>query len=199
MAPVGPLQGQAAQVRPAGVDHRRAQVGPGVLGVVPVPVHAGEGVLHQVLGHGGRSDHQVRQSHHRHVSLPVEVGQRGGRGRPDNICGGDVCRRLDAGRLDARRRVDGRHQRLVLVHLVRGRHLASHPRTDARRAPPVPRPGPGQRARRATASGSTTVIRPRLRAMVPDSTSRRRTRFTVARVVPARPARSSWVRGMTAP
>lgn len=56
-----------------------------------------------------------------------------------------------------------------------------------------------QRDRRASASRLTTVTRPRPRVSVPSFSSRRSTRLTVALVAPARPARSSWVKGMSAP
>ena len=53
-----------------------------------------------------------------------------------------------------------------------------------------------RRARRSSDGRSMTVTRRRPSSTVPLPSSLRRIRFTVARVAPARPARSSWVRGM---
>ena len=72
---------------------------------------------------------------------------------------------------------------------------AARPQTD----PPSPRPTSAERtygnARRRNPAASVTVDRPRERRSVPNSSSSRSTRFTVAREVPARLASSSWVSG----
>ena len=54
-----------------------------------------------------------------------------------------------------------------------------------------------QRARRASPAASTTTVFARLSSTVPRRSSSRSTRFTVAREVPASPAMSSCVSGMT--
>jgi hypothetical protein len=111
--------------------------------------------------------------------------------------------RSEDGVSDGPARREGLRFLLLGARLSPARRRNREPGTAPRTATPAPRPSARKRPqarppRVASASASRIVVRPRPSTTDPRASSSRSTLLTVAREVPARPERSSWVSGITA-